>query len=105
VAGSLVGMETNWWVRVCLCLSLVGCTSTESRCETLCKWADQCTELSANCSDADIDDCVEDIEDQDSGCQDGFDDFVDCLDDQDLVCSDIEEHCVGEFSEYVEQCT
>jgi hypothetical protein len=97
-------METNWWVRICLFSSLVGCTATESRCETLCKWASQCGDIAIECSDSEIDECVEEYDDHDDACQDAFDEFADCVDEENLTCSAVQEHCVGEAGEYVEQC-
>src|SRR5687768_6306338 len=97
-------METNRWVRIGLCLSLIGCTSTESRCETLCKWASQCGDIPIECTDAQIDECVENQDDKGDGCQDAFDEFADCVDEENLTCSAVEENCLGEAGEYVEQC-
>jgi hypothetical protein len=86
-------------------LSLIGCTSTESRCETVCKWANQCAEITVDCSsDAEIEECVDEYDDKGDGCQDAFDDFADCVDEEELTCSAVQEHCVGEASEYLEQC-
>ncbi len=102
--GSVVGMVSKRWVGLFLGLSLVGCTSTESRCETLCKWANQCGDIPIDCTDAEIDECVEEYDDHDDGCQDAFDEFAECVDEENLTCSAVQEHCIGEAGEYVEQC-
>jgi len=81
-----------------------GCTSTESRCETLCGWVDNCTEDAVTCSEADIDECVDDYDTKSDDCQDAFDDFADCVDDADKVCSKVESSCLGEAAEFLEQC-
>jgi hypothetical protein len=64
----------------------------------------QCGDVPISCSDSVIDECVEDYNDYDSGCQDAFDEFADCVDEENLTCSEVQEHCVGEAGEYVEQC-
>jgi hypothetical protein len=103
--GIVAWMVTKRWVGLVFGLSLLGCTSTESRCETLCKWANQCGDIAVDCSnDAEIDECVEEYDDLDADCQDAFDDLVDCVDEENLTCSAVEEHCLGEAGEYVEQC-
>ena len=86
-------------------LGALGCTSTESRCETLCEWADKCaTGETVSCTDAEIDECVDEYDDEKSACQDAFDELADCIDDEEQVCSDVQEHCVGEATEFLEQC-
>jgi hypothetical protein len=71
----------------------------------MCKWLNQCGELAIDCSsDTEIDKCVENYDDKGDGCQDAFDEFADCVDEENLTCSAVQEHCVGEAGEYVEQC-
>ena len=63
----------------------VGCgTSAGSICDEVC----DCQ----GCSDADYDDCIDEIEDaegdaEDEGCEDEFDTYLDCLDEE-LACRD-----------------
>lgn len=83
---------------------VLGCESNESRCETLCDWIDECSDQSVACSDSEIEECADDIDDTDSDCEDAFGEFTDCLEDQDLDCSDVEKNCVGEAAEWLEQC-
>jgi hypothetical protein len=98
-------MKMIRWAGLCLSLGLLGCTSTSSRCETLCEWADKCsTDSTATCSESDIDQCVDEYDDESDGCQDAFDEFADCVDDEDSNCSSVQNQCVGEATEFVEQC-
>jgi hypothetical protein len=94
------------WAVVGLALAVAGCRSDESTCETLCEWLDQCVaESDANCSDqAEIDECVEDLEGFSDDCDDAVSGFADCLEDNDVECSDVESNCQGEAAEFLEQC-
>jgi hypothetical protein len=83
---------------------VVGCDSAEDQCETLCEWVDKCSGLDANCSDSNIEDCAEDVDDLDGDCEDAFDAFVDCLEEQDNDCDDVARSCQGEAAEFDEQC-
>ena len=96
-------MHTRSWAGLCIFLGLVGCTSTESQCETLCDWLDRCSGENVDCSQSEIDDCVDEIDDESDDCQDAFDEFVDCVDDNES-CSSVERECVGEAVEVAEQC-
>jgi hypothetical protein len=98
-------MSTRRWVGLCLSLGLLGCTSTESRCETICHFGQKCvTGSTATCSEAEIDECVDDYDDESDGCQDAFDEFADCIEEEETNCSDVENRCVGEATEVLEQC-
>lgn len=84
-------------------LGLLGCTSTESRCETICEFSEKCStdETSSDCS---VNECVDEYEDSSDGCQDAIDEFADCIDDEDQNCSDVQSNCIGEAFEVLEQC-
>jgi len=80
-----------------------GCsTSTKDRCEALCDWLHRCGG-SATCTDAQIDECVDNYEKLDDDCQDAYDDFADCLDDND-ECSDAGTECSSEASAVIKHC-
>ena len=91
------------WVLVFVALSL-GCESNEGRCETLCEWIDECSDEPVSCTNSEIEECADDIDDTDADCEDAFDEFTDCLEENDMDCSDIEDSCVGEAAEWIEQC-
>jgi hypothetical protein len=93
----------SYWALVLLGATATGCTSTRARCETLCDWVNKCSGLKTECSDSQLDECVDEYNDKGNDCQDAFDDFADCLDDHDM-CEDVENHCVGEAAEFNEQC-
>jgi len=95
----------SYWGFVLLAAGALGCTSTKDRCETACDWTKDCTGVPVNCSDSEIDSCVDEYEKQSDGCQDAFDEFVDCLDDHDNKCSDVEKECLEEASKYVDKCS
>jgi hypothetical protein len=95
------GMKTRAWIGLYLSLGLLGCTSTESRCETLCDWSEKCSTDETSCS---VNQCVDEYDDSSDDCQDAFDDFADCVDDEDLSCSGVESQCLGEAVEFIEQC-
>ena len=99
-------MGTNrvgaWWVVVALATSALGCTSTKSRCESLCDWLKKCSSTDVTCSDSELDECVDDYKDQKDSCQDAFDDLADCVDDN--SCDGVQKECVGEATEYLSKC-
>jgi hypothetical protein len=99
-------MTTRRWAGLLLSFGLLGCTSTESRCETLCHWANKCggTETNITCSDDAIDECVDSYDDEGDSCQEAFDDFADCVDEEDQNCSSVENNCIAEGTEFVERC-
>jgi len=87
-----------------LAFVMVGCTSDETRCKTMCKWLDQCAEAIVNCTPSEIDECVREAGELSDGCDDAFADFTDCLDDHDLDCSEVESSCRSELAEFTDQC-
>jgi hypothetical protein len=100
-------MGTNrvgtWCVVVVLATSALACTSTKSRCETVCDWLKSCAGGDVTCSDSDIDKCVDEYDDKGDSCQDAFDEFSDCVDDNES-CDKVQKECIGEATEYVSKC-
>jgi hypothetical protein len=93
------------WIGLTLGLGLLGCTSTEDRCEVLCQWIDKCeAAVEVTCSRSDIDRCVEEYVAKSAHCQDVIDELADCVDEQDKSCPDVRTQCGGQATEYLLQC-
>jgi hypothetical protein len=102
-ADSICRMRMRW-IGLLLSLGLLGCTSTEDRCEMLCQWVDKCEpEVEVTCSRADVDRCVEEYDAKSDQCQDVIDDVTDCIEEADESC-DARERCGGKMTEYFVQC-
>jgi hypothetical protein len=99
-------MEPRRWLGLCLSLGFLGCTSTESRCETLCEFSKKCPTggASLDCSEAGIDKCVDDYDAQSERCQDALDELADCIDEEDQSCSGVQSQCEGEATEVFAHC-
>jgi hypothetical protein len=88
-----------------LILGLLGCTSTESRCETVCHYGQKCLEATATCSESEIDQCVNAYDNASDSCQDAFDEAADCVDEQEVNCSGVMKQCVtAETTAALDRC-
>jgi hypothetical protein len=87
LSGDPVAMKGLYLLTLGLALAAAGCGgSASSLCNDLC----DCT----GCSDNELDDCVDDVEDQikeaeDEGCSDQADAYIDCLSSE-FECRDSE---------------
>ena len=99
-------MLTTRWLLLCLGVGLLGCTSTESRCETLCQAGEKCgaSALMLDCSESGIDRCVDEYDRENEACQDAFDNAADCIEEQDLSCPGVQNKCIGQLSELASRC-
>jgi hypothetical protein len=83
-------------------LLVLGCSSTEGQCESLCAFAEDCDD------DVDEDDCIEECVDAfdspSETCDVAFETFVDCADEEGSDCDDVADHCEDEFSDLAAVC-
>jgi hypothetical protein len=93
----------TFWGLVLLVAGATGCTSNKGNCETYCKWMDRCGGGDVSCSDTDLEDCADVIENRGGDCEDAFADFADCLDDNDK-CEDAASDCLSEAEAVTKQC-
>jgi hypothetical protein len=86
-------------------LALLGCTSTEDRCEVLCQWIDKCEpSADVSCSRADIDRCVSEYDAKSDQCQEVIDGLTDCIEDANHSCPDGRAQCGSRATEYFLRC-
>ena len=86
-------------------LALVGCRTTEGRCEDFCVVQDDCDD-SIDIDDC-VDDCVEvyDDPDTDETCRASFDALADCASDFELDCELVLDECENESEDFVADCS
>jgi len=94
----------SYWGYVLLAAGAIGCTSTKDRCKSLCELDKNCVNTAIACSDAEIDECVDQYKGFSDDCQDAFDDFTDCSEENDNKCTIITNECPTEAQKFVNEC-
>jgi hypothetical protein len=104
----MVGRFASLVVMMALGSALFGCSNDDDereQCERMCDFIAACGEGAyADCTDAGIDNCVENIEDASDGCQTAIEDFTDCWDAH-PTCEELAAECQSSLTGFVNECS